>query len=81
MSTANNVVKLELINGVGDGYRFDANTVLDAAKDHDFSSFVLIGQFSDAEKNEDEGLYIAGNCNLGEVLVLLELAKLQMIGR
>ena len=79
--TANNIVRLELVNGVGENYRFDANTILDAAKEHDFQKFVLIGEFSDPEKREDEGLYVAGNANFGETLILMELAKLTILGR
>lgn len=53
-----NVIKLELIE-VGEGFRFEADAILEAAK----------GQL------EDGTIWISGNANAGETLVLMERAK------
>lgn len=62
------VVKLELVE-VGGGYRFDADEVLEAAKGQRFSRFVILGETEDGE------IWVSGNANSGETLVLMERAK------
>lgn len=68
-----NVTKLELVE-VGEDFRFEPDAVLDAAKGNNFDRMVVIGQYDDGE------IYIAGTANAGESLILLERAKLQIIG-
>lgn len=78
MSTANNVVKLELIS-IGEDVRLDPDAILEAAMGKGFTKLVIIGEFPE-DSDEDE-LFIAGSANAGESLILMELAKLQVIGR
>lgn len=59
---------------VGDNYRFDPDEILDGAKGEPFDRLLVIGEYDDGE------LYIAGNCNSGETLVLMERSKLKLIG-
>lgn len=54
---------------VGDGYRIDADAVLDEAKEHEFNRLAVLGELSDGT------LYLAGTANAGETMILLELAK------
>ncbi len=54
---------------VGDGYRFDADECLEAAKGQEFVTLAILAESADGE------LYIAGNANAGETLVLMERAK------
>lgn len=62
-----NVVKLELV-AVGDGYRFDVDKVLDLAKGQEFDTLCIIGE-------KDGEIWIGGNANAGETMILLERAK------
>lgn len=54
---------------VGEGYRFDADELLEAAKGQNFTRLAIL-----AEKEGGE-LWVSGNANAGETLVLMELAK------
>lgn len=63
-----NVVKLELVE-VGEGFRFEADNILDAAKGQPFTTIAVLGQL------EDGTVWISGNANAGETLVLMERAK------
>lgn len=63
-----NVVKLDLVS-VGEGYRLEADTLLDGAKEYAFERMCIIG------KLEDGSMYIAGTANAGETLILMEWAK------
>ena len=67
------VHKLELVE-IGDGVRLDPNKVLDGAKGKDWIRLMVVGQIEG-----ESGIYIAGNANAGETLILMELAKLQII--
>jgi hypothetical protein len=67
-----NVVELKLVE-VGDGVRLDADKILEAAKGNKFDRLAIIGQLDDGE------IYFAGTANLGETLVLIEMAKRKMI--
>jgi hypothetical protein len=62
-----NVVKLRLVDY--SGTKYDADTVLEGAKGTDFEALAIIGQTTDGE------MYVAGNCNLGELFILWEKAK------
>lgn len=69
------VVKLELAH-VGDGYRFDPDELLEKAKGKGFTNLVIIGELPD-----DDDLYITGMANAGEALILMEQAKMGLIGK
>lgn len=62
------VVKLHPVE-VGDGYRFEAAPILDAAKEETFSRLAVIGEL------EDGSIYVAGTANAGETMILIERAK------
>ena len=57
---------------VGEGYRFDPDVILEAAKGNDFPLLAIIAQ------NPDGSMYVAGNANAGETLILMEKAKHQI---
>lgn len=59
---------------VGEGYRFEPNVILEAAKDQGFTTLAIIGQL------EDGSIWISGSTNAGETLILMEKAKRQVIG-
>lgn len=59
---------------IGEGYRFDPNDLLEAAKDRGFTTLAIIGQL------EDGSIWISGNVNAGETLILMEKAKRKVIG-
>lgn len=63
-----NVVELKLVE-VGEGFRFEAEQVLEAAKLNEFRRLAVIGELENGE------LYVAGTANAGEMLVLMEMAK------
>lgn len=54
---------------VGDGFRFDADEILEQAKGQGFSTLAVLGI------TEDGAFWLSGNANAGEVLVLMERAK------
>ena len=62
------VVKLELIE-VGEGFRLDAQPILDGAGEQAFERMAIVGRL------EDGRLYVAGTANAGETLVLLKQAE------
>lgn len=72
MTDSSNVIRL-VPDGVGDGYRIEADTVLKAAKGREYHRLVVIGQ------DEEGELYLAGTANAGESLILIELAKHQIV--
>lgn len=67
------VEHLQLVS-VGEGFRFDADQLLEAAKGQRFGTLVIIGEIEG-----EDGLWISGSANAGESLILLERAKLQII--
>lgn len=67
-----NVVQLHPVE-VGEGFRFDPNKVLDAAKDQPLTNVVIIGQLEDGE------LWVSSAANAGEALVLMEMAKRRIV--
>lgn len=69
-----NVTKLEPVE-IGENYRFDADTVLDEAKGKGFTRLAILGELPDGE------IYVTGTANAGQTLVLMELAKLKIIGK
>lgn len=54
---------------VGDGYRFDADELLEAAKGQGFTTLAIIGELEDGTQ------WVSGNANAGETLLLMERAK------
>lgn len=58
---------------IGDNYRFDADELLENAKGQDFTNLLILGQ------NADGSIYISGASNAGMALVMMELAKHQLI--
>lgn len=54
---------------VGEGYRFDPDEILEAAKGEGFVTLAILAQ------REDGSIWVSGNANAGETLVLMERAK------
>lgn len=68
-----NVVKLELVE-VGEGFRFDADELLEKAKGNITGRLAIIGEM------EDGSLWLSGTANAGETMILIEKAKAQIVG-
>lgn len=68
------IVPLRLVR-VGSGFRFEADKLLEAAKGAGFTNLVIIGELPDTDE-----LSVRGMANAGEALILMERAKLQIIG-
>lgn len=66
------VVKLELVE-VGEGFRFDPDDLLEAAKGQQFERLAILGQLPNGE------LWVSGSANAGETLILIELAKHKIV--
>jgi hypothetical protein len=58
---------------VGDEYRFDPDQVLEDAKGQGFVTLMVLAQ------NEAGDIWITGNANVGETLVLMERAKHHLV--
>lgn len=58
---------------VGENFRFDPDAVLEDAKGYGFGALLIIGQCG------DDAPVILGNCNAGEALVLMEIAKRSLV--
>lgn len=58
---------------VGEGFRFDPDELLEAAKGQKFERMAIIGALESGE------LWVSGTSNAGETLILMELAKHQII--
>ncbi|MBD7992840.1 phosphoribosylformylglycinamidine synthase [Ochrobactrum sp. Sa2BUA5] len=65
------VVKLQPVE-VGEGVRFDPDTILEAAKGKGFETVAILGQL------EDGSFWVSGSANAGETLILMERAKRQI---
>ncbi|MRN50766.1 phosphoribosylformylglycinamidine synthase [Brucella sp. 10RB9214] len=65
------VVKLQSVE-VGEGFRFDADAILEAAKGKGFTTVAVLGQL------EDGSFWVSGSANAGETLILMERAKRQI---
>ena len=66
------VVKFEPVE-VGEGYRFDPDELLEAAKGHGFTTLAIIGELSDGSS------WISGTANAGETMIMMERAKHHLI--
>lgn len=62
------IVKLQPVE-VGEGYRFDPDEIVNGALGKPFRKIAIIGELDDGE------IWVSGNANAGETLVLMELAK------
>lgn len=71
--SADNVTKFEPVV-VGDGYRFDADEILEAAKGHSMETLVIIGQLPNGE------LWVSSDVYAGTALVLIHRAINQIVG-
>lgn len=69
---ADNVLRFDPVI-VGEGHRFDPDEILEAAKGKGFITLAILAE------QEDGTLYVAGNANAGETLVLMEKAKRQIV--
>lgn len=58
---------------VGENFRFDADEILEEAKGHGFKKVAVLAE------NADGTIWVTGSANAGETLVLMELAKHQII--
>lgn len=67
-----NVVKFDPVV-VGEGYRFDPDELLEAAKGQGFETLAILGQLPDGT------YWVSGSSNAGETLVLMERAKHQIV--
>jgi hypothetical protein len=67
-----NVVKLEPVE-IGESFRFDPDQVLEDAKGQEFTCLAILGQLHDGE------IWVPGNANAGEILVLMEQAKRKLV--
>lgn len=66
------VVKFQPVE-VGEGFRFDPDQLLEAAKGQGFTRLAILGE------NPDGTLWVSGSANAGETIILIELAKHQVI--
>jgi len=65
------VVKFQPVE-VGEGFRFDPDAILEAAKGQGFTTVAVLGQL------EDGSFWVSGSANTGETLILMERAKRQI---
>jgi len=71
-SSGAEIVPLRLVS-VGEGFRFNPDTILSAAMGQGFSNLVVIGELPDGE------MYVTGMANAGEALIMIECAKAKII--
>lgn len=65
------VVKFQPVE-VGEGFRFNPDAILAAAKGKGFTTVAVLGQL------EDGSFWVSGSANAGETLILMERAKRQI---
>ncbi len=58
---------------VGDGYRFDVDTILDGAKGQPFTTLAVVGEL------EDGSIWVSGTANAGETLIVMERVKRHLV--
>ncbi len=66
------VIKFEPAT-IGEGYRFDPDEILEESKGQDFTTLAILGE------TEDGAIWVSGNSNVGEILILLERAKRHLV--
>lgn len=59
---------------VGEAFRFDPDELLETAKGQSLDRLAIIGELPNGE------MWISGTANAGETLILIERAKLRIIG-
>lgn len=64
--------KLEMVH-VGEDHRFNPDATLEAAKGQPYDRLVILGALEDGQ------IWVSGNANLGESLVMIEKAKRHLI--
>lgn len=69
---ASQVVKFHPVV-VGEGYRFNADEILEAAKDRGFTNVLIIGELPDGE------LWVSSAANAGEALILMRKAEKKIV--
>lgn len=69
---SDNVAKFTPIT-VGEGFRFDPDELLDEAKGQGFTTVAIIGEMENGE------IWVSGSANAGETLILMEMAKHQLV--
>lgn len=69
---SDNVHKLQLVQ-VGEDFRFDPDVILEAAKGKGFVRLAILAELPDGST------WVSGSSNAGETLVLMELAKHEII--
>jgi hypothetical protein len=69
---SDNVLKFEPTL-VGEGFRFDADQILEEAKGRGFTNVLIIADTEDGE------LWVSSAANAGEALVLMEKAKHKIV--
>jgi len=67
-----NIVELEP-QELGENFRFDPDRILEEAKGQGFETLVIMGQKPDGE------IWVSGNANRGEMLMLIEAAKYDVV--
>lgn len=67
-----NVVKMQPEN-IGESYRFDADEILEYAKGNDFKALAILAELPDGS------LWVSGNANAGETMILMEKAKHRIV--
>lgn len=60
-------------NEIGSDFRFNSDELLESMKGKTYDRLLVIGQF------EDGSYVVEGNCNSGEVLFLMEIAKRSLV--
>ncbi len=58
---------------VGEGFRFDPDDLLEAAKGQKFDRLCIIGDLGDGS------MWVSGTANLGETFILMEKAKKHLL--
>jgi hypothetical protein len=67
-----NIVEFKPVE-VGEGFRFDPDELLEAAKGNITGRLAIIGEM------EDGSIWVSGSANAGETLILMEMAKRRIV--
>lgn len=65
---SDNVVKFQPVE-VGENYRFEPDEIVKGALGQPFTKIAILGQL------EDGTMWVSGNANAGETVILMERAK------
>ncbi|MFZ4165283.1 hypothetical protein [Brevundimonas sp. NPDC058933] len=72
-----NVEYLTLVDP-GEHFRMDPDVVLEGAKGRKYKRLLIIGELEEPDE-DGEDLFLSGNANIGESLILIELFKRTVI--